>query len=1002
MSGSKLSFRARALDPSKPMPIYFAEELPDLQEYSAINRAVPQMPSGMEKEEESEHHLQRAIIAGLIIPTPEVSDVKDDEFYIRNYPADYKMPRQMIHMQPLSLEQDIPDYDMDSSDEMWVETHSKRLDLTPIKFEQMMDRLEKHTGQTVVTLNEAKNLLNQDDEQVSIALFDYWLSKRLKTKHPLLLSVKTENRGGNTTSNNPYIAFRRRTEKMQTRKNRKNDETSYEKMLKLRRDLSRAVKLLEMIKRREKTKRDELRLSIDIYEKRYQAKDFSGQLLAEYTNSATKSRPAFAPLYTNQYHHSSSIGSTQQHNQWNSSSQHYTNHHHHVQSSNNYLTNNKREADGMSTSSSRKEKRQYKKRKHKPQREKQSNNNYKELLIANGLIGSRKINMKLKISAENIDGLLSSDEESNNPLLISESEDEGIYPFRRNKNCDYYKPHIDSFGNWPWESREENGAADPKHRFTLTSIRQPRPRCIGFARRRMGRGGRVILDRISTPMDDVWSKLDYTIFDNETTTNMLDEIKTNWLHFRPKSPSPSSNLPFDSTEDYIFDCDLPEPNMVEKTEICSEFYQSDLRAPESKRKRLNLDNDHWNYTKTGCSDFKLTEEVIPETRMNVDSNLVIEEQCTNQLEKQNIVPIKSEFPDSNNIAAHVIGNSTLNSLVTKSQNIVKEQPKPELMSHKYILQYGTPMTVSLPSTISIPTTPINVNSSVSINSGMIATSSSSNTMYHQQLLSGTNTIISSAQNKLQFDSNTINNLQSKQQPQQFSLVHHQNLQKPILINASSGSGSVLQQQTNAGSNKIILTPASQSISGNVYVGTHGKLVIPSNNNNQSIVLDSSKVTTSNNMQQQKNQTAHQQRSSGSSTVWPAWVYCTRYSDRPSSGPRTKRPKKPPSEKVDNNIPEDKRPRTAFSGPQLARLKHEFNENRYLTERRRQQLSAELGLNEAQIKIWFQNKRAKIKKSTGQKNPLALQLMAQGLYNHSTVPLTQEEEELQEMQAAGNA
>lgn len=50
---SKLSFRARALDPSKQMPIFLAEELPDLPEYSAINRAVPQMPSGMEKEEES-------------------------------------------------------------------------------------------------------------------------------------------------------------------------------------------------------------------------------------------------------------------------------------------------------------------------------------------------------------------------------------------------------------------------------------------------------------------------------------------------------------------------------------------------------------------------------------------------------------------------------------------------------------------------------------------------------------------------------------------------------------------------------------------------------------------------------------------------------------------------------------------------------------------------------------------------------------------------------------
>lgn len=77
------------------------------------------------------------------------------------------------------MEQDIPDYDMDSADETWVNSQLRRLDLTPFKFEQMMDRLEKSSGQTVVTLNEAKALLKQDDE-VSIAVYDYWLNKRLK------------------------------------------------------------------------------------------------------------------------------------------------------------------------------------------------------------------------------------------------------------------------------------------------------------------------------------------------------------------------------------------------------------------------------------------------------------------------------------------------------------------------------------------------------------------------------------------------------------------------------------------------------------------------------------------------------------------------------------------------------------------------------------------------------------------------------------------------------
>jgi hypothetical protein len=224
-----------------------------------------------------------------------------------------------------------------------------------------------------------------------------------------------------------------------------------------RRDLSRAVKLLDMVKRREKTKREELQLSIEIYEKRYQAKDFSGQLFAEYTSAATKLRcdststnietrthlptltyrPAFAPLYSNQYHHQhSSNMSSSQHNQWNSSSQNYANLHI------NHLQNNKREFDGISTSSSRKEKRQYKKRKHKAPREIKPSNEPFTFYCKSKVL-------TLGFLVEPYDGLFSSDEDDihNNQIIASESEEEGIYPFRRNRNCDYFKVSFNEYSS---------------------------------------------------------------------------------------------------------------------------------------------------------------------------------------------------------------------------------------------------------------------------------------------------------------------------------------------------------------------------------------------------------------------------------------------------------------------------------------------------------------------------------------------------------------------------
>lgn len=52
-------------------------------------------------------------------------------------------------------------------------------------------------------------------------------------------------------------------------------------MLKLRRDLARALTLLELVARRERAKRDLLRLTALLSERRYHAQDFASHLPPE-------------------------------------------------------------------------------------------------------------------------------------------------------------------------------------------------------------------------------------------------------------------------------------------------------------------------------------------------------------------------------------------------------------------------------------------------------------------------------------------------------------------------------------------------------------------------------------------------------------------------------------------------------------------------------------------------------------------------------------------------
>eukprot|EP00842_Homolaphlyctis_polyrhiza_P005502 jgi/Hompol1/5953/HPOL_001836-RA len=228
---SNSGLRSRKVDNRKPMPIIRYDQVSDLDESSALNRAIPQVATGVEKEEEEEHHLQAALVANqthtqVVIPTPDASTLVKPSDYESFYTRTFQQSKHLIRFSTLVDDIIGSPYNLDEQDDEWIASFNTKSDIK----------------------------LTEDDFERAISVLE--AAGNDKTEE---MSTKPDS--------DPYVCFRRREVKS-LRKTRRGDTQALDKLKKLRDDLLKARMILDYVVERETTRRESVHLEHLIFEKR--------------------------------------------------------------------------------------------------------------------------------------------------------------------------------------------------------------------------------------------------------------------------------------------------------------------------------------------------------------------------------------------------------------------------------------------------------------------------------------------------------------------------------------------------------------------------------------------------------------------------------------------------------------------------------------------------------------------------------------------------------------
>ncbi|OKL57009.1 Enhancer of polycomb-like protein 1 [Talaromyces atroroseus] len=291
--------RPKKLTSKASIPIVREDQIDFIDE--DVQAALQQVETGVEKAEESEIHLQAAINAVALgkiseanIPTPEtvLSSIRYDELY----PPTFSQPATYIRFSSTVEDCCGCTYDLVEEDDVFLKIMNEKRDpssppCTEDQFEEVMQFFEE-TAQTkqpyaavdhppVLSFAEIEEsfdaAVDEHIKKFAKDIYDHWKSRRVnKGNSPLQSALKFET-GQETDDGDPYVCFRRR-EVRQIRKTRGRDAQSAEKLRKLRKELEDARQLVAFVRQRELARKEMFIIEKQVFQQRAQVKDMKRKL----------------------------------------------------------------------------------------------------------------------------------------------------------------------------------------------------------------------------------------------------------------------------------------------------------------------------------------------------------------------------------------------------------------------------------------------------------------------------------------------------------------------------------------------------------------------------------------------------------------------------------------------------------------------------------------------------------------------------------------------------